>query len=296
MRKPFDLQGHEVTVTASIGIAVYPDDALDADTLIQYADTAMYRAKEAGRDAFRFFTAEMNAQSMARLDMENALRRAIDNEEFVLFFQPKVHIGSGRVSGAEVLIRWRRPGHGMVSPAVFIPLLEETGLIVRVGNWVLRPGLPQDRRLVRQQHRPGAPVGQCVGHPVLRRRPGRGSAARHPQARYRARSAGTGVDGKFPDVERRGNHRRAAQPEGAGDPDFHRRFRHRLLQPGLSETLSDRQAQDRYRLCARGHQQPRRRGHRAGHYQHGPQHEAAGDRRRRGKRCPAGLFAPPWLR
>ena len=137
MRKPFDLHGHEVTVTASIGIAVYPDDATDADTLIQYADTAMYRAKEAGRDAFRFFTAEMNAQSMARLDMENALRRAIDNDEFVLFFQPKVHIVTGRVSGAEVLIRWRRPGHGMVSPSVFIPLLEETGLIVRVGNWVI---------------------------------------------------------------------------------------------------------------------------------------------------------------
>ena len=137
MRKPFDLQGHEVTVTVSIGISVYPDDGVDADTLIQYADTAMYRAKEAGRDAFRFFTAEMNAQSLARLDMENALRRAIDNEEFVLFFQPKVHIISGRISGAEALIRWRRPGHGMVSPALFIPLLEETGLIVRVGNWVL---------------------------------------------------------------------------------------------------------------------------------------------------------------
>ncbi|KAB8042793.1 EAL domain-containing protein [Janthinobacterium aquaticum] len=137
MRRPFDLQGHEATVTVSIGIAVYPDDAADADTLIQYADTAMYRAKEAGRDAYRFFTAEMNAQSMARLDMENALRRAIDNEEFVLFFQPKVNISTGRISGAEVLIRWRRPGHGMVSPALFIPLLEETGLIVRVGNWVL---------------------------------------------------------------------------------------------------------------------------------------------------------------
>jgi len=137
MRKPFDLQGHEVTVTVSIGISVYPDDGVDADILIQYADTAMYRAKEAGRDVFRFFTAEMNAQSMARLDMENALRRAIDNEEFVLFFQPKVHIGSGRISGAEALIRWNRPGHGMVSPALFIPLLEETGLIVRVGNWVL---------------------------------------------------------------------------------------------------------------------------------------------------------------
>jgi diguanylate cyclase (GGDEF)-like protein/PAS domain S-box-containing protein len=137
MRQPFDLQGHEVTVTVSIGISVFPDDGVDADTLIQYADTAMYRAKEAGRDAFRFFTAEMNAQSMARLDLENALRRAIDNEEFVLFFQPKVNIISGRISGAEALIRWRRPGHGMVSPALFIPLLEETGLIVRVGNWVL---------------------------------------------------------------------------------------------------------------------------------------------------------------
>nr|WP_255484646.1 EAL domain-containing protein [Duganella sp. 1224] len=137
LRRPFDLKGHEVTVTASIGIAVYPDDGAAPDTLIQYADTAMYRAKEAGRDAFRFFTAEMNAQSLARLDLENALRRAIENEEFVLHFQPKVHIGSGRVSGAEVLIRWRRPGHGMVSPALFIPLLEETGLIVRVGTWVI---------------------------------------------------------------------------------------------------------------------------------------------------------------
>ncbi len=137
LRRPFDLDGHEVTVTASIGITVYPDDGLDADTLIKYADTAMYRAKEAGRDAFRFFTAEMNAQSLARLDLENALRRAIDNDEFVLYFQPKVNIASGRISGAEALIRWNRPGHGMVSPALFVPILEETGLIVRVGNWVL---------------------------------------------------------------------------------------------------------------------------------------------------------------
>ncbi|MGZ8320032.1 MAG: EAL domain-containing protein [Telluria sp.] len=137
MRRPFDLGGHEVSVTSSIGITVYPDDGQDADALIKYADTAMYRAKEAGRDAFRFFTAEMNAHSLARLDLETALRRAIDNGEFVLYFQPKVHIASGRINGAEVLIRWDRPGHGMVSPALFVPLLEETGLIVRVGNWVL---------------------------------------------------------------------------------------------------------------------------------------------------------------
>ena len=137
LRRPFDLGGHEVTVTASIGITIYPEDGLDADTLIKYADTAMHRAKEAGRDTFRFFTAEMNAQSLARLDLENALRRAIDHNEFVLYLQPKVHIGSGRISGAEALIRWKRPGHGMVSPALFIPILEETGLIVPVGTWVI---------------------------------------------------------------------------------------------------------------------------------------------------------------
>ena len=137
LRRPFDLGGHEVTVTASIGITIYPEDGLDADTLIKYADTAMYRAKEAGRDAYRFFTAEMNAQSLARLDLENALRRAIEHNEFVLYLQPKVHIGSGRISGAEALIRWKRPGHGMVSPALFIPILEETGLIVPVGTWVI---------------------------------------------------------------------------------------------------------------------------------------------------------------
>ncbi|MGZ9045746.1 MAG: EAL domain-containing protein, partial [Telluria sp.] len=137
IRRPFDLHGHEVTVTASIGITIYPNDAQDADSLIKYADTAMYRAKEAGRDAFRFFTAEMNAQSLARLELENALRRAIDNGEFELYFQPKVHIASRRISGAEALIRWNRPGHGLVSPGLFVPILEETGLIVRVGTWVL---------------------------------------------------------------------------------------------------------------------------------------------------------------
>ncbi|MBZ2207054.1 EAL domain-containing protein [Massilia soli] len=143
MRAPFDLHGHEVTATASIGITIFPDDGADAQTLIKFADTAMYRAKEAGRDAFRFFTAEMNAQSLARLDLENALRRAIDHDEFVLYFQPKVHIGSRRISGAEALIRWNRPGHGMVSPALFVPILEETGLIVRVGTWVLNAACRQ---------------------------------------------------------------------------------------------------------------------------------------------------------
>ncbi|MET3134512.1 diguanylate cyclase (GGDEF)-like protein/PAS domain S-box-containing protein [Oxalobacteraceae bacterium GrIS 1.11] len=137
LRMPFDLQGHEVLVSASIGITVYPDDANDPETLIKYADTAMYRAKQAGRDTYRFFTAQMNAEVVARLELELALRKAVENEEFTLFYQPKVLLGNGRMSGMEALLRWQRPGHGLLSPGQFVPQLEETGLIVRVGNWII---------------------------------------------------------------------------------------------------------------------------------------------------------------
>ena len=137
LRAPFDLQGHEVTLTASIGITLYPDDAADADTLIKYADTAMYRAKQAGRDAYRFFTAQMNAEVLARLELEMALRKAVELGEFVLFYQPKVQLNSGRVTGVEALLRWQRPGYGLIAPQDFIPVLEDTGLIVRVGSWVI---------------------------------------------------------------------------------------------------------------------------------------------------------------
>ena len=137
LRAPFDLQGHEVAVTASIGIAVYPGDSLDPDALIRYADTAMYRAKQGGRDTYRFFQAQMNVEASARLELEAALRRAIEQHEFVLHYQPKVHLASGRMIGIEALLRWQRPGHGLVKPHAFIGVLEETGLIVRVGNWVI---------------------------------------------------------------------------------------------------------------------------------------------------------------
>ena len=143
LRTPFDLQGHAVTLTASIGITVHPDDASDADTLIKYADTAMYRAKQAGRDTYRFFTAQMNAEVLARLELEMALRKAVERGEFVLFYQPKVQLNSGRVTGVEALLRWQRPGYGLVSPQDFIPVLENTGLIVRVGSWVIATACAQ---------------------------------------------------------------------------------------------------------------------------------------------------------
>ncbi len=137
LRAPFDLNGQKAVLTASIGIAMYPDDALEPSTLVKYADTAMVRAKEAGRDGYRFFTAGMNVQVLARLDLELALRGALEGGEFVLHYQPKLELNTGRVSGVEALLRWNRPGHGLVYPADFVPVLEETGMVVRVGEWIV---------------------------------------------------------------------------------------------------------------------------------------------------------------
>ncbi|HAV36001.1 MAG TPA: diguanylate cyclase [Massilia sp.] len=137
LRAPFDLNGQKAVLTASIGIAMYPDDALEPSTLVKYADTAMVRAKEAGRDGYRFFTAGMNVQVLARLDLEVALRGALEGGEFVLHYQPKLELNTGRVSGVEALLRWNRPGHGLVYPAEFVPVLEETGMVVRVGEWIV---------------------------------------------------------------------------------------------------------------------------------------------------------------
>jgi diguanylate cyclase (GGDEF)-like protein/PAS domain S-box-containing protein len=137
LRLPFELEQHQATLTASIGIAMYPDDANDPETLVKYANTAMERAKEAGGDGYRFFTAGMNVQVLARLDLEMALRRALDNNELELHYQPKVNLNTGRISGAEALLRWNRPGYGLVYPAEFVGVLEDTGLIVRVGSWII---------------------------------------------------------------------------------------------------------------------------------------------------------------
>jgi diguanylate cyclase (GGDEF)-like protein/PAS domain S-box-containing protein len=145
LAEPFDVEGHEIFVTASIGITLYPIDSEIPEALLKNADSAMYRAKQLGRNNFQFYTMEMNARSGENLHLENSLRHALNREEFLLHYQPKADVRTGRIIGVEALMRWQHPEFGMVSPGKFIPLLEETGLIVPAGEWVVRAACEQLR-------------------------------------------------------------------------------------------------------------------------------------------------------
>jgi len=135
---PINVEGRELHVTPSIGISVFPDDGRDAETLIRNADAAMYHAKEMGRANYQFFTDQMNLSASRRLAMENDLRRAIQKGELRVYYQPIIELGGGHVAAHEALVRWQHPSRGLVSPGEFIQLAEDTGLILKIGEWVLR--------------------------------------------------------------------------------------------------------------------------------------------------------------
>uniref|UniRef100_UPI0027387BF0 putative bifunctional diguanylate cyclase/phosphodiesterase n=1 Tax=Stenotrophomonas sp. YIM B06876 TaxID=3060211 RepID=UPI0027387BF0 len=138
LSRPFQIEQYELTTTGSVGIAVFPDDGQDFNTLYQRADAAMYRAKRSGRNRHGFFTAELEARSARTLQLENALHRALERQQFELHYQPQVSLQTLQIVGAEALLRWRHPELGWVSPAEFIPVAENSGLIVAIGEWVLR--------------------------------------------------------------------------------------------------------------------------------------------------------------
>lgn len=145
MASPFMLEGQDVYVTPSIGITLYPQDDDNVDGLLKNADAAMYQVKANGRNGFQFFTAGMNELAVQRIRIEAGLRQALERSEFVLHYQPKVNLQSERLQGVEALVRWQTQDAGMISPGEFIPIAEDTGLIIPIGEWVLRAGLLQMR-------------------------------------------------------------------------------------------------------------------------------------------------------
>lgn len=143
---PFNVHGHELRISASIGISIYPEDGKDIDALLKNADTAMYNAKAHGRNNYQYYGASMNAEAAARLRMENALHAALAKEEFFLEYQPKLDVQKNCIAGSEALVRWDSGEYGRVMPLEFIPLLEDSGDIVPVGNWILKTAVTQAKR------------------------------------------------------------------------------------------------------------------------------------------------------
>src|SRR5450432_1491033 len=141
--EPHMVEQQELHVTTSIGVSVYPDDGIDAGTLVKNADTAMYQAKENGRQSYQFFRPAMNLRAVERQFIEEGLRRALEHDEFTLQYQPKINFRTGSIIGAEALIRWTHPMRGPIAPAQFIPVAEDCGLIMPIGNWVLQKACKQ---------------------------------------------------------------------------------------------------------------------------------------------------------
>jgi predicted signal transduction protein with EAL and GGDEF domain len=278
----YEIDGCELVVGASIGIALSPDDGDACEELMRNADMALYRAKADGGGFHRFFERQMDREAQKRRDMEFDLRRAFANGEFELHYQPLVDIASDQISGFESLLRWHHPQNGMISPAEFIPVAEDIGLIVALGEWVLREACTEAAKW---------PAGVKV-------------AVNLSPVQFRSRNlvqavisalAHSGLSPLRLELEItesvRGQSRDPASVARARCQYLHGRFRNRLFEPELSQKLSIRQDQDRSLLCEGSRQLLRFWGDRAGHFRPRAQPQYHHDSRRRGNHRPARLVA-----
>jgi diguanylate cyclase (GGDEF)-like protein len=166
--EPFAIEGRDLFVSGSVGLTLFPDDGVTPEVLMANADTAMYRAKSEGKNTFRFFTSDMQQHALERLHLENGLRQALREGEFLLYYQPVIELATGALVKAEALIRWRDPERGLVAPIAFIPVAEETGLIVAVGAWVLQTAARQAAQW-KNLAPPGFRVGINLSAPQFQR-------------------------------------------------------------------------------------------------------------------------------
>ncbi len=262
---PFRLSDQTPTLTCSIGVSMYPLDASDPVSLIKQADTAMYASKEAGRNAYRFYTADMNARVQLRLQLETDMRRGLMDDEFFLVYQPQIDMQSGRAVGVEALLRWRDPERGVIAPNEFIPIAEESGMIQALGARVLRDSCRQ----VVAWHRLGMMLRLSVNLSVQQ--------LQHDSwlGIVDEALAASGLPGALPrprDHRERDHHASgkgggdAGQAEAARRLDHRRRFRHRLFEPVLPCAAADPGGQGRPAIRARTRAEPQRRGDHPGHH------------------------------
>ena len=244
-RRRYTIDGQDVHVGASIGISLFPDDGIDVDALTRNADAAMYHAKAIGRNNFQFYTPDMNARARERLALENQLRRALQRNEFVLHYQPILHLATKAVVGCEALLRWQEPTRGLLRPAEFLPLMEDSSLIVPISQWALREACRQGQEWQDAGLRP-VPVAVNLSGAQFKRKDFLESVMSALDiSGMDPRVPGSGAHREHRDGRRLGHREPAAEPEGSGGSHFYRRLRHGVFQPQPPAALPHRHAEDR---------------------------------------------------